>query len=470
MLGVKFTGDGKPPKDHIEWMAEKGKTWTNNLKTKGFVTARDGWKSLNTQLKPKLEFGLVAVCANPATLESIMSTIQCDALSAMGVNKNIHKELRTAHARYQGMGMFDLNDSCMEFKIHLMREYWNRHDSLGTMMKVAYETFQVDVGLGGNVFSRDYERLCKLAQPCWFEHLWHLCDFLKVDVELHESHNVQPIRENDKCFMDAAVETGLFDITELVSLGVCRKYKGVHMLSCLVTCDGREVRKDMLDDGDVPSARHFPHERPTPTMLEQWNRAIETIASEKRNGKMCLPNPLGKFLLPSLRQDGWYASQDETTLYHDQNQNEYVVFVRLERHERRMLRSHNNIFREFETKEGKHLGQKYATVTELANGDVQLHSSATIPETVVPRKSFIEALKSLPNQSLWDDTSIDGDGEWICDGLTKGSLIMVHDGSYNEDLDPDKCSAAYIIMCRRTKYRMQGTVVDKCERASNDRA
>ena len=49
---------------------------------------------------------------------------------------------------------------------------------------------------------------------------------------LHESHNVQPIRENDKYFMDAAIETGLFNIEELISLGVCRKYKGVHMLSC----------------------------------------------------------------------------------------------------------------------------------------------------------------------------------------------------------------------------------------------
>ena len=89
--------------------------------------------------------------------------------------------------------MFDLNESCMEFKIHLMREYWNRNDSLGAMMKVAYETFLVDVGLGGDVFTRDYETLQKLAQPCWFEHLWHLCHFLKVNVVLHESHDVQPI-------------------------------------------------------------------------------------------------------------------------------------------------------------------------------------------------------------------------------------------------------------------------------------
>ena len=27
---------------------------------------------------------------------------------------------------YKGIGMFDLNNSCMEFKIHLMREYWNK--------------------------------------------------------------------------------------------------------------------------------------------------------------------------------------------------------------------------------------------------------------------------------------------------------------------------------------------------------
>ena len=46
------------------------------------------------------------------------------------------------------MGMFDLNNSCMEFKVHLMREYWNKDDCLGKMIRLAYETFLVDVGLG----------------------------------------------------------------------------------------------------------------------------------------------------------------------------------------------------------------------------------------------------------------------------------------------------------------------------------
>ena len=98
------------------------------------------------------------------------------------------------------------------------------------------------MGSGVDIFARNYKKFHKLAEPCWLEHLWHLCDFLKVEVILHESHNVQPIRKNDKCFMDALTEAGQFSTDALITLGTCRKFKGVHMLSCLVTCDDKEIR------------------------------------------------------------------------------------------------------------------------------------------------------------------------------------------------------------------------------------
>ena len=166
-----FTGDSKTTKKHTKWMAEKGKKWTDTLRSKGYITRRDGWKSLNTQLKPRLEYGLVAMCIPPKTLDDLMSTIQHSALSPLGFNQKIYKELRTAHARYQGMGMFDLNNSCMEFKVHLMREYWNKDNCLGNMMRLAYKTFLVDTGLGGDVFCRNYKRLHVLAEKSWFQHL-----------------------------------------------------------------------------------------------------------------------------------------------------------------------------------------------------------------------------------------------------------------------------------------------------------
>ena len=88
------------------------------------------------------------------------------------------------------MGMFDLNNSCMEFKVHLVRNYWNKDNCLGNMMRLAYETFLVDTGLGGDVFCRNYQRLNQLAQESWFQHLWRLCDFLQVELVLDKAYHV----------------------------------------------------------------------------------------------------------------------------------------------------------------------------------------------------------------------------------------------------------------------------------------
>jgi hypothetical protein len=55
-------------------------------------------------------------------------------------------------------------------------------------------------------------------------------------------------------------------------------------------------------------------------------------------------------------------------------------------------------------------------------------------DPVVPedeRPTTLKAVvRSYPNQSLWHDLDLDGDGEWIVDGLARGSLAIVHDGFF----------------------------------------
>ena len=130
------------------------------------------------------------MCIPSKNLDDLMSSIKHSVLSPLGFNQKIYKELRTAHARYQGMVMFDLNNSCMEFKVHLMQNYWNKDNCLGNMMRLAYETFLVDTGLGGDVFCRNYQRLNQLAQESWFQHLWRLCNFLQVELVLDKAYHV----------------------------------------------------------------------------------------------------------------------------------------------------------------------------------------------------------------------------------------------------------------------------------------
>lgn len=96
--------------------------------------------------------------------------------------------------------------------------------------------------------------------------------------------------------MDAIIETGHFKGDALVVLGVCRKFKAVHMISYLVKCNDREIRTDILDSHEGQSLRQFPRERPTPTKLSTWNDTVSLFASKKVNGKMCLPTRLQRFL------------------------------------------------------------------------------------------------------------------------------------------------------------------------------
>lgn len=113
----------------------------------------------------------------------------------------------------------------------------------------------------------------------------------------------------------------------------------------------------------------------------------------------------------------------------------------------------------------------YASVDEDAGGMVALHSTRSPPSPkVMKAKNFLETLKTYPNQSLWENMTVKDDGESIHTALQAGSLILVHDGSYQEDMDPTRCSAAYIVMCKLTGKQMQGTVVEKSHAAGNYRA
>ena len=53
---------------------------------------------------------------------------------------------------------------------------------------------------------------------------------------------------------------------------------------------------------------------------------------------------------------------------------------------------------------------------------------------------------------MWKRLNLDGDGAWIVDGLAKGSLVVVHDGSFMENVDRCICSAGGVIFCKESRH------------------
>ena len=143
------------------------------------------------------------------------------------------------------------------------------------------------------------------------------------------------------------------------------------------------------------------------------------------------------------------------TLYHEADDGSHAVFVKVDESQVITTRNSANRYSEVGIRTDNHQGTKYASVDLLPNGDVTLHSTADYPMAKTRTTSFVEAMKALPNQSIWKDLKMDDEGEWVRESLIAGTLVMVHDGSYNEGLDPTKSAAAYVVMCTKSKKQLR---------------
>ena len=111
--------------------------------------------------------------------------------------------------------MFDLNIERLGRKVFFLRRHWNTPEVMGQMLKHAYEVFQVDVGLDGNVFTRNFERLSQLSAQNWFYDLWRLCAHFCVSLTVHEENRIPLVREGDRALMECFIDLGVFDVEQL---------------------------------------------------------------------------------------------------------------------------------------------------------------------------------------------------------------------------------------------------------------
>jgi hypothetical protein len=117
------------------------------------LPARDAWMGTCYLLFPKLIYGAAAVTHSPQKLEEAIQSIWYKLLPSLCVNRNITKEYRMLPHWFQGLALPNPNIDALSKKIHLLQSYWDTGSTLRRMLHQAYQVFQVEVGLSGNIFS-----------------------------------------------------------------------------------------------------------------------------------------------------------------------------------------------------------------------------------------------------------------------------------------------------------------------------
>jgi hypothetical protein len=449
---------------HIEKKMKDGHLWAERLRRNRPPPA-DGWMGFRYALMPSMTYGFSAITPDLDMLEKSFNKLYRDVLSPLRVNQNITKFYRMAPQRVQGLGMPNPGIVMLSQKLHLLQSQWDQPTTTGNMLRQSLEIFQMELGLSSNILEEDFDRLGHLALHGWWKHLWELCHKYKVSVRLSRKYLIPLLRENDRTLMDIWCSNELYGHSHKLSLNRVRKYKGFHGLGDITLADGVTIDPFALTDEPSDSSRVFSVERPTRADFKLFRIAIRNLSSAGYK----LPRKLGKYISSPHRPDKWFVSDDRDFLYyyyHTSNSS-YVRYVR--DFSRRSTRGGTKYI--FPTTcQGQFPWHTRASVRLLSDdsSEVELHSTATVYIPSKSRQTFLQRLASLPNQSLWRTFECDGDGEWIYNGLLRGSLVMVSDGSYNKAVGNDVCSCAAAILCTATNQRASVTWVEKSDRFTAD--
>ncbi len=363
----------------------------------------------------------------------------------MGINGNIKKEWRSLPTMYQGLGLPCFPLVALAKKISFLQENWGRSGiAQSDALSLAYDDFLMEVRLYGNPFSWDYTSYGQLATPAtWFSNLWQLCHTFTATIRINEGgRQITPIRKNNKSIMSDYFCIG-FRGNQLVVLNTVWKYKHFIHVSDMVLCNGRTIDPFSLSNEQIPSICHvFSREEPTHTNISLWRSAISSLGE----GMTQLPYTLRPFLLPPHLKVYWYTNSNNSILYCMDNRSaRYQVFTWLAQpcstcHGTQYVWSHQN-------KDGNLPKTHVASAKMASNTRAVLDSLLVLPNTTNERQTFLGALHALGNSILWENMHIDGDGEWIWEGLLHGTLLIAHDGSFMQEKLVDLCSVAVIFFC-----------------------
>jgi hypothetical protein len=137
---------------HVAHILTTGSEYAERLGTQRLL-ARDAWMGMGYQLFLKLIYGASAATHSPQKLEDAFESIWYKLLPSLRVNRNITKEYRMLMLWFQGLALPNPNIDALSKKIHLLQAHWDTGSTLGWMLHQAYQVFQVEVGLGRNIFS-----------------------------------------------------------------------------------------------------------------------------------------------------------------------------------------------------------------------------------------------------------------------------------------------------------------------------
>ena len=180
-------------KASLKELKDIGLEWVDSLRARP-LEKRDTWLSLTAQQYPKWGYGISSLYAPPEKLDEAINSVYYRALPFLGFNRNINAEFRTLPTRYQGINLRQWSIEKLHRDLAMLLRHWGTNSTLSHALQSAYEAFQMELGLDGNIFSRPYSKYKDLVSHSWFALLWQYASLYNVVIHMNPRQTLKPSR------------------------------------------------------------------------------------------------------------------------------------------------------------------------------------------------------------------------------------------------------------------------------------
>ena len=144
-----------------------------------------------------------------------------------------------------GLGREDLFIYQGTSKIALLTEHLALQTMTGELLRCSIEAAKVEIGIGRNIFSLDFERFGCLCTDGVIKHIWEFAYNNNIRIEDRVTQNLQLHRNGDLFLMEQFANED-FTSTELQHINRCRLFLQVTTLADIMDGHGSRITNTAL--------------------------------------------------------------------------------------------------------------------------------------------------------------------------------------------------------------------------------
>jgi hypothetical protein len=406
----------------LQRMQTQGQEWVDRVNS-GKLSRRNVWVMLDRRFWPRLGFGICNNTASWDDLEYCLKKVYWQLLPRGGVRGSAPVPLRQLDRGIYGIGCPHPGVECFLAQINKLLVHYGCQSGLGIQMQVSMELLITELGISSQPFQEPYGTYGTWITHSWLKSIWEKSHKFNVTIEI-ANLPIEPPREGDKWFMQAAIEAGIKDPSELKKLNKYQCHQQVLYVSDVLDAGGKCLNKQYLSrrcKEENWSRVIFPTEKPPQGHILLWHQVLYAVAPRGR-----VQTRVGRFLNKGHKVWEWRYSKEDMKVYRHKG---HVMDIYCPSTVPTYVNQPNFWSRSRVDVPLKEVG-KICTMKEVGNigvHNVSLHTP--MPPIKTAPSNFWEAIQGWGNTWLWDNLVILRDTSWIAEAIADNTCMAVTDGS-----------------------------------------